>query len=149
MVLLQLQMDNLIHHSLFHGLQGNLCSSPWCTSCIPSLMLVSAGQFLTIVVITPYCLCSIWPFLNTFSQGTSNFATGLSCVLHWVFWSCLCPAQGSPWPFLTKATPAASTLPVPYILHPVFDANELTRTESKTAGVGVKAEECFTDLFDE
>lgn len=81
--------------------------------------------------------------------STSNFATGLSCVLHWVFWSCLCPAQGSPWPFLTKATPAASTLPVPYILHPVFDANELTRTESKTAGVGVKAEECFTDLFDE
>lgn len=44
------------------------------------------------------------PFLNTCSQGTSNFATGLSCVLHWVFWSCLCAAQVSPWPFLTEAT---------------------------------------------
>lgn len=35
------------------------------------------------------------------------------------------------------------------ILHPVFDISELTRTESETAGVGVKAEECFIELFDE
>lgn len=48
-----------------------------------------------------------------------------------------------------RGHPAASALPAPCILHPVFDVSELTRTESETAGVGVKAEECFIELFDE
>ncbi|KAK4821964.1 hypothetical protein QYF61_004968 [Mycteria americana] len=33
-----LQGDSLPHHGLHHGLQGNLCSSAWSTSCPPSAL---------------------------------------------------------------------------------------------------------------
>lgn len=87
MVLLQLQMDNLIHHSLFHGLQGNLCSSPWCTSCIPSLM---GSSFIVCRAVSHNCChYSLLP-VQHFTLLKYIFPRHLKLC----YWAKLCPALG-------------------------------------------------------
>lgn len=51
--------DSLRHHGPQHGLQGNLCSRAWSTSCPPSLTLVSARLFLSHFSHSSHCCCTV------------------------------------------------------------------------------------------
>lgn len=79
----------------------------------PSLTLMVFCCF-SLLLFSFILFCGIFcPFLNTVSQRCCQFCRGLSSVWLWYCWNQLGLGQGNPWPFPTRATPAAPLLPAP------------------------------------
>jgi len=78
-----LQRDSLPHHSLLHGLQGNLCSSAWSTSspCLFTDLGVCRVVSLTRILTPLFLSCSAAGFfvfcLPMYPRGTTTVADGL------------------------------------------------------------------------
>jgi len=124
--------DNLLHHGLLHGLQGNLCSSPQSTSS-PSFFSHLAAYRAVSHTFLPHSslLGSILPFLTDVSQKChhSRWLRGSAvpgCGWVGAIWDWLCLAWGSPGRSSeAPAVPAASAwAPAPYT--PNFLSNSLS-----------------------
>lgn len=80
----------------------------------PPLCLVFTLLFCTSRVFYLLCLCGILPFPKyIFIEVPLDLVMDLPVSHSGCLESQLCPAQGSPWPFLIEKTPAASLLSAP------------------------------------
>jgi len=108
LVLHGLQGDNLLHHGLHHGLQGNLCSGGWSTSSPSILTGLSVCRVVSLTYSHSSLTGGVWhflPFLKCItelppalvSSGSILQPAGAGSFQH----------GGSFWHLLTEATPAA------------------------------------------
>lgn len=142
MVLHGLQGDNLHYHGLSMGCRGVSAPVPGAPLPPPSLTLVFLGLFLTVFSSLLSLLCGILPFLKCVFPEAPPAWLMSSAVSHGgsigAGWSLPCPAQGSPWPFLTEALPCSPPLPTPCHGHPMQIHSVFVATLETTEWVLIK-----------
>lgn len=82
------QGTQMPHQGLLQGLQGNLCSRVWSTSCPFCIDVnVCGAASLTCHFSPPSHSCYTMSFFsNALPRGASILAGGLSCIVWWVCW---------------------------------------------------------------
>lgn len=105
---------------LFMGWKVIPAPVPKASPSSPSPCLMFTLPFCSFRVFYLLCLCGILPFLKyVFIEVPLAFLMELAMSCSGCLESQLCPAQGSPCPFLTEKAPAASLLVSALQLHPL------------------------------